>query len=95
MNMSRAEELVTALITEAREHKAIAYDCDMRPEDTANWRHYLTNSNAAAHLRALDASHQRLVTLLAESQHSIGGDWRDRRDAALESAQALSNQVKS
>lgn len=27
-----------------------------------------------------------LLALLVESQHSIGGDWRDRRDAAIAAA---------
>ena len=89
MNMSRAEEHARAL---NRWPPCTPYEM----------------SQAAAHLRALDASHQRLVEALgfyanpgdykAPFTGGLGKLWHDCGDtarAAIESAKALSEQVKS
>ena len=52
--MSRANELADALTEQAADHKEVAHSFDMRPEDSANWRHHLTNLEAATELRRLD-----------------------------------------
>ena len=45
---------------------------------------------AAKHVEKLEAERNELLALLVESQTSIGGDWRARRDAAIRKARGES-----
>jgi hypothetical protein len=49
------------------------------------WCGQFPNELAHANARLVSAAPD-LLALLIESQHSIGGDWRERRDAAIAKA---------
>lgn len=54
------DELVKRLRSDAEHHKAVADDCDCRPEDTANWQHAINCIAAADRIEALEREVRRL-----------------------------------
>ena len=64
--MSTALELADALMEQAAHHRMVAHECDMRPEDTINWQHYVNCGKAARELRRLAAVEAERDALRAE-----------------------------
>ncbi len=72
-------------ITDAR---IAALETDVkRARNNAEWL-YEQTSNLDTRAEAAEARVRELEGLLRESQASIGGDWRERRDAAIDAAKA-------
>jgi hypothetical protein len=63
---------------------------EIRFQDPERWEETFVSfsGNFGSYGPHLFASAPELLALLVESQTSIGGDWRERRDAAIKKATA-------
>lgn len=61
-----AQALAAMLIVHAGDHKDVAYECDMNPADTLNWKHHVTSLDASKALLTLVSERDELAARVRE-----------------------------
>ena len=64
-------DLCQRLRSDAKDHFNVAFDCDCRPEDTANWQHAANCNEAADRIEALERQLLANNPLLEEAADTI------------------------
>ena len=66
-----ARALAAMLIVHAGDHKDVAYECDMNPVHTLNWKHYETSLSASKALLALVSERDELASRVRELEGAL------------------------
>ena len=95
-----ARRLAAMLIVHAGDHKDVAYECDMNPADTLNWKHHVTSLGASKALLTLvserDELASRVRALEAEvlDQCRLNGMGAERESALIGRVRELEGALK-